>query len=91
MKEKPPYYELDRDTRRFVELTAHWALELSRVQTRPEAQQDIQSVVSVVCDRFGLELEQPTGDLVDVTPAQVIRFPFRVISPSNSKEEDSEQ
>lgn len=83
MKQKPPYYTVDHETRRFLEMIAQWAQQLDTVQQTPT---DINHVVNSVCDRFGLELESATveSSLAEVVPLR----PFRVITTNQSEPED---
>ena len=85
MKRKPPYYTVDTQTRQFLELVASWAKQLDAVQQAPT---EIAQVVDLVCERFGLELEQPHKDLAPNSAEVVQLRPFRVITTNTSETED---
>lgn len=77
MNRKPPYYELDHETRRFAELLALYAERFAAVQHHPKSQQDILEVVHTVCERLGLD----TGtDTPTESECEIVLFPkFKVI------------
>jgi hypothetical protein len=82
MKQKPPYYELDHETRRLVELVAHWARELESVQQRPNP--DMTNVINTVCERLGIVIDDEPQEPAEVVPLR----PFRVILSNKSETED---
>jgi hypothetical protein len=82
MKQKPPRYTLDPETRRLCELVVYWARQLESVQ-QPPLDNDMMSVIYSVEQRLGLM--PPTDDLPQ-TPAEVVPLrPFRVIETNKSE------
>src|SRR5210317_2253728 len=53
MKQKPPYYSLDTETRRLCEMVTYWARQLESVQ-QPPFNTDMMSVIHQVEERLGL-------------------------------------
>lgn len=86
MKQKPPTYTLDAETRRFTELVVYWARQLESVQ-QPPLDHDMMSVIHSVEARLGLHPpDEPTADR---PPADVVALrPFRVITTNKSETED---
>lgn len=79
MKQKPPHYTLDTETRRFVELVAYWARQLESVQ-QPSTHNDMLRVIQTVESRLGLTPPEPDE------PAEVVQLrPFRVVTTSKSE------
>jgi len=89
MKQKPPRYTLDRETRSLLGLSLFWARQLSTVQQKPT---DIEGVVLELCERFGIELDEPTDTKELSGPGEVVPLrPFRVITTKQSEPEDETQ
>lgn len=92
MNRKPPYYTLDQETRRFAELVAYYAESMANCQQNPRTKQDMLEVVSVVCERLGLDIG-PDEDNINSEPhSEVVLFPkFRLVrnepqeEPTNSE------
>ena len=87
MKQKPPYYSLDSETRSLCELVTYWARQLESVQ-QPPLNTDMMSVIHSVEQRLGLM--PPTDDLPQ-TPAEVVPLrPFRVIETEKTSNPENE-
>ena len=85
MKQKPPHYTLDTETRRLCEMVAYWARQLESVQ-QPPLNSDMMSVIHSVEQRLGL---LPPEDKQTSTPAEVVQLrPFRVITTNKSEPQD---
>jgi len=83
MKQKPPHYNLDQETRRFTELVAYYARELASIQQSPNT--DMMSVIETVEARLGLTPpDDQTQTSCDVVPLR----PFRVITTNKSETQD---
>ena len=85
MKQKPPYYTVDHETQRYLELITLWARQLGSVQVNHT---DIPLVVDEICERFGLMLDEPQENL-ETADIHHIR-PFRVISTTKTDETEDE-
>jgi hypothetical protein len=84
MKQKPPYYTLDTETRRFAELVTYWARQLESVQ-QPPLDNDMMSVIVELESRLGL---MPPEDEPQ-QPADVVQLrPFRVVTTNTSEPQD---
>ena len=82
MKQKPPKYTLDPETRTLCELVTYWARQLESVQ-QPPLNTDMISVIHSVEERLGL---LPPDDSEPQTPAEVVPLrPFRVIETNKSE------
>ena len=81
MKQKPPRYTLDTETRRLAEMALLWATQLASVQTQDNT--DMIQVIDLVNQRLGLTPRQPTPTQCDVVPLR----PFRVIETRKSNSE----
>lgn len=85
MKQKPPYYSLDTETRTLCELVVYWARQLESVQQPPNPT-DMMHVIHSVEERLGL---LPPDDGEPQTPAEVVPLrPFRVIETAKSEHEN---
>ena len=86
MKQKPPRYTLDRETQGLLGLALLWAEQLGSVQQKDT---DIQLVVKLLCERFGIELDEPSDPQELTGSAEVVPLrPFRVITTKTSEPED---
>lgn len=87
MKQKPPYYELDLETRKLAEQVVAWARQLEQVQQQPNT---MLSVIESVERRLLLTPPQtpdPRG-----TRAEVVALrPFRVITTNESVTQNESQ
>ena len=82
MKQKPPHYELDHETRRIAEVVVEFAQELAEIQHSVEAKQGILDLTQELSRRLGIEPQPPEGrTLCEVIPLR----PFRVIEPNNEE------
>ena len=76
MKQKPPYYELDSETRRLTQVVVEWAEEIAELQHSVEARDAILEITHTVAQRLGLDVTPPPdSDRCEVVPLR----PFRVI------------
>ena len=83
MKQNPPKYILDPETRTLCELVAYWARQLESVQ-QPPLNTDMMSVIHSVEQRLGL---LPPDDSKPQTNADVVPLrPFRVIETNKSEQ-----
>jgi multidrug resistance efflux pump len=80
MKQKPPYYELDHETRRLVEAVCEAAQDLADAQYSVEARDGIQDLVTEVATRLGLIVtrDQPLAEVVPLRN-------FRVVKPTTEE------
>jgi hypothetical protein len=77
MKQKPPYYELDHETRRLAQVVVEWAEEIAEIQHSAEARDSIQEITREVALRLGLDVTPPPEhNRCEVVPLR----PFRVVS-----------
>lgn len=83
MKRKPPYYELDQETRTLVELVVLWARQLEQVQHTPS---DMNSVIETVERR--LLLNPPRDPQRQISADVVALRPFRVITTNKSEHQN---
>ena len=85
MKQKPPYYSLDSETRRLCELVTYWARQLESVQ-QPPFNTDMMSVIHEVEERLGL---LPPTDDDPGKPAEVVPLRrFHVVTTKTSNPEN---
>lgn len=85
MKQKPPYYNLDQETRRFCELVVYWARQLESVQ-QPPNDRDMMRVIHEVEARLGL---LPPDDDLPREPADVVPLRrFHVVTTKTSNPEN---
>lgn len=84
MKQRPPRYKLDTETRRFAELVTYWARQLESVQ-QPPLNKDMLSAIQELEARLGLTPpEDETPKRGDVVPLR----PFRVVTTNKSETEN---
>ena len=87
MKQKPPYYSLDSETRRLCELVTYWARQLESVQQPPNTS-DMMPVIHEVESRLGL---LPPDDELPTKPASVTPIrAFRVIETDKTSNPENE-
>ena len=76
MKQKPPYYNLDPETRRLAQVVVEWAEEIAELQHSAEARDSILEITRTVSTRLGLTVNPPPhSDRCEVVALR----PFRVI------------
>ena len=77
MKQKPPYYELDHETRRLAQVVVEWAEEIAEIQHSAEARDTILGITQEVALRLGLDITPPP----ELNRCEVVALrPFRVVS-----------
>ena len=101
MNRKPPYYQLDQETRRFAELVAYWAEQAADVQQSPKTRREMQLMIDTVCERLGLDTGTDDDGEAILDPDQfnnksskdsdVVLFPkFRLIRTDKTPKETDE-
>lgn len=86
MKKQPPYYELDHETRRYVESVVELAEDLAEIQVNSDARKSILELTQEVAIRLGLTIRT---EFKPEAKAEVVPLrPFRVVE--SSEEEGSE-
>jgi len=85
MNRKPPYYELDQETKRIAERVVEVALDLAKMQYNLDSQRGIEQLVFELADRLGLE-PQPREFEPKLRAEVVPLRPFRVVE-SDDKDE----
>lgn len=86
MKKQPPYYELDHETRRYVESVVELAEDLAEIQVNSDARNSILDLTQEVAIRLGLTIRT---EFKPEAKAEVVPLrPFRVVE--SSEEEGSE-
>jgi len=86
VKQQPPYYELDHETRRYVESVVELAEDLAEIQVNADAKSNILELTQEVARRLGLTIR---SEFKPQARAEVVPLrPFRVVE--SSEEEGSE-
>ena len=87
MNKQPPYYELDHETRRFVESVVELAEDLAEIQVNADAKSNILELTHEVAQRLGLTIRKQFRPQAraEVVPLR----PFRVVE--SSEEDPGEQ
>jgi len=87
VNKQPPYYELDHETRRFVESVVELAEDLAEIQVNADAKTSILELTQEVARRLGLTVRTEFKPQVraEVVPLR----PFRVVE--SSEEDPGEQ
>jgi hypothetical protein len=86
VKKQPPYYELDHETRRYVESVVELAEDLAEIQVNSDARNSILDLTQEVAIRLGLTIRT---EFKPEAKAEVVPLrPFRVVE--SSEEEGSE-
>ena len=87
MKKQPPYYELDHETRRYVESVVELAEDLAEIQVNADAKASILELAQEVTVRLGLTVR---NEFKPQARAEVVPLrPFRVVE--SSEEDPGEQ
>ena len=77
MRQKPPYYELDHETRRLTQVVVEWAEEIASLQHSAEARDSILEITEEVAQRLGLDIPPPPEN----AKCEVVALrPFRVVT-----------
>jgi len=88
VNKQPPYYELDHETRRFVESVVELAEDLAEIQVNADAKSNILELTHEVAQRLGLTIRKE--EFKPQARAEVVPLrPFRVVE--SSEEDPGEQ
>ena len=85
MNKKPPYYELDHDTRRIAEVVTELAEDLASIQGCKTAKDNMLRLTQELALRLGLNVQppepKPEGTVVPFKPKS-----FRIVSSELKKD-----